>query len=186
MELTVCVLIGNKERIATKTIIEMEGRPKIKIDLTFVDKASEIIGWLAVLAVWILTIVNYSNLPDSIPTHYNAAGKIDGFGSKSTIWLLPAVATVLFIIMTILNRFPHIFNYPTTITEKNALKQYTNATRLIRYLKFIIVVVLGLLVFKTIGNANGQLEGLGAWFSYVVLGAMLIPVFLFVINSSRR
>ncbi|MFM7765447.1 MAG: DUF1648 domain-containing protein, partial [Sphingomonadales bacterium] len=125
------------------------------------------------------------NLPDTIPTHYNGAGQADGFGGKGYILTLPLIATVLFIGLTILNKFPHIFNYPTNITQDNALRQYTNATRLIRYLKFIIAVIFGLIAFKTIQNANGQADGLGIWFLPLTLGLIFIPLTYYIIKTLK-
>jgi len=90
----------------------MQERPRLKIELTISDKIFEFVGWLLVILVWGLTIMNYSNLPNTIPTHYNALGQADAFGGKASILLLPIVATVLFIGITIINKFPHIFNYP--------------------------------------------------------------------------
>jgi hypothetical protein len=87
--------------------------------------------------------------------------------------------------MTILNKFPHIFNYPTNITQDNALRQYSNATRLLRYLKLIIVFIFGLIVFKVIQNANGEADGLGVWFLPLVLGLTFIPLTYFGIKSFK-
>ena len=163
----------------------MEERPKIKIELTTADKTIEIIGWSLIISVWGLTITNYANLPDTIPIHYNGAGQADGFGGKATILTLPLIATVLFVALTFLNKFPHIFNYPTKITQDNALRQYTNATRLIRYLKLIIVFIFGLIAFKTIQNANGEADGLGVWFLPLTMGLIFIPLIYFVIKSFK-
>ncbi|MGV8138604.1 MAG: DUF1648 domain-containing protein [Mangrovibacterium sp.] len=160
-------------------------RPKIKIELTATDKAVELIGWLMLLAVWVLTITSYSNLPETIPTHFNEEGKADGFGSKINILILPFVATILFVGMTIANKFPYIFNYPTKITEENAFRQYTHATRMIRYLKLILVVLFGLIAFKTIESAHGQSFAPGAWLLPLTMGLIFIPLTYFVIKSSR-
>ena len=163
----------------------MEERPRIKLELNTVDKAFEIIGWLLIISVWGFTVKNYANLPETIPTHYNGAGQADGFGGKATILTLPLIATVLFVGLTILNKFPHIFNYPINITQDNALRQYTNATRMIRYLKLIIVVIFGLIAFKTIQNANEQADGLGIWFLPMTLGLIFIPLIYFVVKSFK-
>ena len=179
---TVIANAKKRQRINVKT---MEKRPIIKLELTTADKIFEIIGWLLTISLWGLTITNYANLPDTIPTHYNGAGQADGFGGKATILTLPLIATVLFVGMTILNKFPHIFNYPTNITQDNALRQYTNATRMIRYLKLIIVVIFGLIAFKTIQNANGQTNGLGIWFLPMTLGLIFIPLTYFVVKSLK-
>lgn len=163
----------------------MRERPKIKLGLTKLDIFFEIIGWAFMLAVWILVIANYSNLPDVIPIHYNIAGEADGFGGKENLLILPLVATVLFIGMTILNRFPHIFNYPTIITEDNVLQQYTNMTRIIRYLKFVLVLIFGWIAFRAIQDATGYSEGLGNWFSVLISVAIFIPLVYFIVKSLR-
>ena len=128
----------------------MVERIKIKLELTKVDMASEIISWFLIIYIWILTITNYLNFPDIIATHYNDAVDTDELVEKWIIFTLPLVMTVLFVGMSILNKFPHIYNYPINITKENAFTQYTNATRLIRYLKLIVVVVFGLIALKAI------------------------------------
>ena len=164
---------------------DMTERPKIKLELSTIDKTFEILGWISTLAIWALTIIYYTNLPDTIPIHFNGAGQADGFGGKGNIWTLPLISTVIFIGLTILNKYPQVFNYPTHITADNALRQYTNATRMIRYLKFIIVFIFGLIVLQTIRNANGQTSELGVWFLPLTLGLIFIPLTYFVIKSFK-
>ena len=163
----------------------MQTRPKLKLELTPVDKTAEIVGWVTIVVVWVMTMTNYQNLPDIIPIHYNATGNADGFGGKITILFLPLISTILYIGMTIINRFPHVFNYPTAITNENALKQYTTATRLIRYLKLIMLVIFGLLTLKTIQHANEQDQGLGIWFLPFTLSLMVIPLIYFALKSYK-
>ena len=163
----------------------MQKRQRIKLELTQADKTVEIIGWLLIFAIWGLAFYKFDSLPDIIPTHYNGSGVPDGFGDKWMFLTLSLVATVLFVAMTVLNKFPHIFNYPTYITVENAVKQYTNATRLIRYLKVIIVAVFGLIAYQTIRNINGQTEGLGAWFLPLTMVLIFIPLFYFIIKSFK-
>lgn len=149
------------------------------------DKIIEIAGWILIVTVWVLIIKNYSSLPATIPTHYNAAGQADGFGGKATILTLPIIATILFVGLTILNKFPHVFNYPIDITQDNAFRQYTNATRLTRYLKLIITFIFGMIVLKTIQMANGETNGLGVWFVPLTMALTFIPVIYFVIISFK-
>lgn len=163
----------------------MESRPKLKIALSKADWVMESLGWLLVFLVWGYVIYNYQTLPETIPTHFNILGEADGFGDKGMILTLPAVASILFIGMTILNKFPHVFNYPTDLTANNVLRQYTLATRLIRYLKVSIVFLFGLTSFETISIANGYSEGLGIWFLPLTLGLIFIPLIYFLIQSSQ-
>jgi uncharacterized membrane protein len=57
----------------------MEARPKLKIDLTTVDKLLLTLT-LALLAVlWVGTIAFFSKIPEMSPTHYNAARQTDNY-----------------------------------------------------------------------------------------------------------
>jgi uncharacterized membrane protein len=161
----------------------MELRPKFIVKLTPADQVFEILGWIFISAIWIFTVINYASLPDTIPTHYNSEGQADGFGGKMTIWILPVLAIALFVALTQLNKFPHVFNYPTNITPDNAIVQYTHATRLIRYVKLIIVFIFGLITYRTIQTANGQAEGLGGWFLPLSMGLIFVPLVYFLIQS---
>ena len=164
----------------------MDKNPKIELQLNQTDKILEIIGWVAVFGIWVLTIANYFELPEIIPTHYNEAGEADGFGNKSNILALPIISTLLFIGLTILNKRPHVFNYPSEITKENALFQYTNATRMIRFLKIIVMIIFGWIVFKTIQNVNRNEDGLGTWFLPLTMAIIFIPIIYFMMNTSKK
>ena len=88
----------------------MEKRLRIKLIPTLGNKILELMGCLSLFALWYLMAVNYDKLPETIPVHYNTSGKADNFGGKETILALPVIATILFVGMTIVNRFPHLFN----------------------------------------------------------------------------
>ncbi len=163
----------------------MEEKPKLKIKLSITDKVIEIIGWLFIVIIWTLVMKSYYLLPNTIPIHYNGIGKTDGFGNKSTIFILPVIATIVFIGLSILNQFPHVFNYPTPVTSFNAMKLYTDATKMIRFLKLNIVLVFGIIIFKTIKNAYGQTDGFGIWFLPIILGLIYIPILYFLIKMSK-
>ena len=163
----------------------MKDRPKLKLDLTTTDKIIELTGWAALVGIWILTLLSYPTLPETIPTHYSGAGEADAFGDKTSILALPIVSTILFLGMSVLNKYPHVFNYLNEITEENALAQYTTATRMIRFLKLVIVIILGLIVFRTTQNVNGATDGLGVWFVPLILALIIIPVAYYMTKANR-
>ena len=163
----------------------MNKRPRIKLQLNQTDKILEIVGWISVVGIWALPLINYFDLPEIIPIHFNGAGKADGFGNKTHIFVLPIISSLLFIGFTILNKSPHIFNYPSQITKENAFRQYTNATRMMRVLKLVIVLLFGLIIFKTIENVNGNADGLGTWFLPFTIGLFIILTIYFLIISMK-
>jgi len=152
-------------------------RPKIKTGLTVFDLVVEIAGLIALLAMWIVLMVTYSGLPDVIPINFNHLGQVRSLGTKSSIFNLPVVATVVFAGMTILGRFPHVFNYPVKITDNNAFLQYRNMVRMVRCLKLAIVLILGYVVLYTVLYVDGI--G-GVWFMPLTLVIALIPVILVI------
>jgi len=166
--------------------MNMEKRSKIKLELTGIDKAIEIAGWLSVSVIWVFTVINYNNLPDIIPIHFNAVGEADGFGEKTNILTLPIIATIIFVGLALLNKYPHIFNYPTNITKENAQRQYTIATKLIRYLNLITVLIFGYIAFTTIQNAKGQVDGLGVWFLPLSMGIVFIPIIYAIVKLTKK
>lgn len=127
----------------------MLSRPKIDVLLSKSDIITEVLGWILLFLMWCYVLFVYSKLPEIIPTHFSFSGKADAYGSKSSIFTLPILGLVIFVLLTILNRFPHIFNYPVTITEDNALQQYKMGTRVLRYLKLIIAIIFLTIIYFT-------------------------------------
>jgi len=163
----------------------MNKRPRIKLQLNQADNVLEIIGWISVFGIWALPLINYFDLPEIIPIHFNGAGKADRFGNKTHIFVLPIISTLLFIGLTILNKRPHVFNYPSQITKENAVHQYTYATRMMRVLKLVIVLLFGLIVFRKIQIVNGHADGLGAWFLPFTIGLFIILSLYFLMMSMK-
>lgn len=159
---------------------------KIKIKYNLADNLLEFFGWITLVILWILTIVNYSELPDTIPIHFDARGEINNYGNKATILALPIIGTFIFVAMTLLNKYPSSLNYPVNINEGNALKQYTITKRLMRYLKFAIPFIFNLIVFQTIQITKGLTKGLSIWLLPFVLGIIFIPIILFTIKSNNN
>ncbi len=163
----------------------MPQRPKVEITLTkrdrFIDKA----GWICLAALWAMTIFAYGNLPETIPTHFGAGGEADDHGSKMTLFFLPVFGALSYIGLTVLNFYPHIFNYPTAITAENAQRQYTNATRMIRYMKFAIVFVMLLIVFMTYNAVITGSGRLGSSFLPLFIVAVLIPLVYFTVKAIK-
>ena len=150
----------------------MMERPRVEIALDTVDWIMEVLGLVFLLLMIGLPVYYFSELPEVIPQHFNAAGEPDGFSQKSIIWVLPAIGLMMYSSMWALNRYPHIFNYPTEITKDNAKRQYHIATKLIRTLNFIIAGSFVYIVYRTIRTALDGGNGLGISF---------LPVFLVLI-----
>lgn len=163
----------------------MEKRPVIKLHLSFFDRLTETAGWILVILLWSFTIYVWFKLPDMIPTHFNAAGKADGHGSKETLLVLPVIGSFVFALITLLNKYPHIFNYAVKITNDNAERQYTLATRMMRYLKLCILLIFLSITILTFLISTGKASGLGQWFLPATLLLIFLPIIYMLIGSFK-
>jgi uncharacterized membrane protein len=152
-----------------KIMHAQKNRPKIKITLTFTDWIIEFVAFLFFIIMIGLPLIYSGKLPERIPVHFNFAGVPDGYGTVVTLWILPVTGAIMYLGMTILQAYPHIYNYPVEITSENILIQYKLAVRLIRILKTLILVIFSFISYKTIKTALGNSAGLGKAF---------LPVFL--------
>ncbi|MCB0462627.1 MAG: DUF1648 domain-containing protein [Flavobacteriaceae bacterium] len=156
-------------------------RPRIKVPFEAVDIIIEIASISLLILMWCYCIFNYTELPDTIATHFNAAGVPDDYGSKQTIWMIPIIATAMYIGLFILNKYPHIHNYMINITEENALKNYRFSTRVLRIVNFLCVLLLTYVSYAIIESAFGKRFELGSWFVPLVIGfSIVLPIILLV------
>jgi uncharacterized membrane protein len=166
----------------------LNNRPKIKINRKAPDWAIELIAFFFLIIQIIIPLIYYNQLPESIPTHFNAAGQPDGFGSRSSLWILPVTSLFMYLLMTIVEAYPYIYNFPVEITPENAVTQYRIATRLIRILKTVILVIFSFISYQTIKTATGAAEGLGKAFLpvFLLLTFGVIIIYFFKSLNSRE
>ncbi|MDR1879096.1 MAG: DUF1648 domain-containing protein [Bacteroidales bacterium] len=116
-------------------------RPRYKIQLTTFDYVIEILSVIVVVCSVVFTLIFFFNAPDIVPVHYDLSGKVDAFGSKNTYLTLPIASLFVYVGVTILAHYPHIFNYPTTVTAENAFSLYKTALRILRIVKLLICLM---------------------------------------------
>lgn len=133
------------------------------------DIVVDLTSMTLLLLLIIYTYLHYPELSDQIPTHYNAAGKVDQYGSKLKIWLLPGIGFIALLSMAILNRYPQLHNHNVKITEQNAYKYYRFSTRLVRFSSLFVIIVFSIIQYITIQKGIGNAAELGAWFLPYIL-----------------
>lgn len=133
-------------------------RPVISLGLSPVLVAVELLGAIAVLLGVLLIVQFWGVLPDRIPIHFGLGGQPDAWGDKVTILLMPAVAAIMFAVLTAVSRYPHTFNYPVPITSENARRQYLLGRSLLVWLKAEICWLLAFVVRQQILVALGNAQ----------------------------
>lgn len=163
-----------------------EERPSLKLKLTAGDWVIEVFGVIFLVILVLLPIIFQKDLPERIPIHFNGAGIPDGYGGRSSLWILPMTGIGLYLLLTILSFFPRIYNFPVKITPENALVQYRLASRLLRVLKTIILMMFSFICYQTIQAAKGGVAGLGKSFLPIFLILTFGVVIFYLVQSLNR
>jgi uncharacterized membrane protein len=160
-------------------------KPILKISLKPFDWIIEGITLFILIGVMVYFFIQYSTLPDTIPTHYGFSGKADGYGGKSTLLVLVGVLIAMYLLLLGVSRIPHKFNYVTEITESNAYLQYSIALQMMRIVKLIVVIIFSYIIVTTIQIAHGNAISLGTWFLVTVIFLLFVNIIIYAIKSSK-
>jgi hypothetical protein len=95
-------------------------------------------------------IVGFSNV-EIIPLHINIHGEVDNYGSKWELFILPAIALLIYLLMWWLERNPQLYNFPNS--KKHSRKEQEKiGVELISWLKVITVLMFVLIEILMITN----------------------------------
>ena len=111
--------------------------------------ALALLGWITARA-----FTGPDRLPDKIPTHFDLAGHVDGWGPAGTLLLLPAVVLFLYLGMTLVARYPSSFNYPVRVTRQNQPRLQALALNMIAWLKTELVCLFAALQWVIVRAAR--------------------------------
>ena len=161
-------------------------RPVLKLPLTGWENGLEVLSVMGMLFTFILVYQSWGILPDRIPTHFGFTGQPDAWGNKESLFFLPLIALAMYLLLTIINRFPHTFNYPVKITEENAETQYIMARHLIAVLKVETIWLFAYIQWVTIEVALGKATGLNNLFLPVLMVVMLGTIVVYFYKAREK
>ena len=141
--------------------------------------AAGVIGCIAPLAFW------WNALPRIVPVHFGLDGNPDGYGSRGTFVVVAAVAIILYASLTVLARFPWVFNYPPYAKRERWQVRYATARTLLAGSKAFMTLVFAWTLWGGVQTALGRASGLGPWV-IVVIAVYLVGLVGFTIAWSLR
>lgn len=103
--------------------------------------------------------------------------KLDVLGDRSVLWKVVCLEVALWVLLSIVERFYRIFNYPVRVTEENREAVQRLGVRMIRVLKMMLALFVMYLQYATIGVALGWSGGLNE-VVVVVSPALVVAVLL--------
>ncbi|WP_426350811.1 DUF1648 domain-containing protein [Alloiococcus sp. CFN-8] len=139
----------------------------MKIKNSKFDIFASVFSLLLLIGLTLYLLVFWDNIAQDIPSHYNGVGEADIISSKTSLLFTLAVAWILFIGLTVIERYPQIWNTGVTITENNRERVYRTLKNMLNMIKLTLVGNF----FYTIINSSLGLN----------LSPYFLPVFLILI-----
>ena len=151
-------------------------RPILKLPKTKYEKIWDCIGGgLFVLSIFYIFVM-WGKLPEEIPGHFNGAGEVDRWGSKMELFILPFIGIFLWIFLGLLEKAPHMHNYPARLNERNVEAFYLNSRKILNEVKNFCLILFAAISFQMVRISLGEAESLGWWFLPIVLIGTAIPI----------
>ena len=130
------------------------------------------------LGTIVYILIVWHTLPEQIPTHYNFAGEIDGYGGRGSLLLMPIIGLVTDLTVAICGRFPKSWNTGARVTVLNRVRVY----RLVRDL----MADLRLSCALAFAGFSVYAANLPERFSGNVTGIMMILIFAPIVRYFIR
>ena len=142
----------------------------MKIKKSKFDIIIEAYCLLCLVGLLIFLIIDWKYIPNEIPGHYNAMGEIDRITSKGSLLVLPIIAWIMYIGMTVIEKYPQVWNTGVSVTEENKDRVYRTLKNMMGTIKLLLIAVF---TYLTVNSAMAK-----------PLPAMFLPVFLTLMFGS--
>lgn len=140
----------------------------------------EICAFLILVFIWGFVIFNFKDLPEVVPVHFGGDGKADGFGSKNSIWMLPILATMMFLLFYYLSRNSdsQLLNLPKNVKTNPPVSRL-----IVQILCLTIISMVATITYGSVLTAMDEAGGLNILIMYTLLFILLSAVFGSLIYS---
>lgn len=120
-------------------------------------------------------------LPERIPTHFDLTGHPDGYSSSTFIVIVPFVALILYMVITIVGRYPALTHYPVEVTPENRSRLESLALGMMAWLKVEMVGIFACIQITLIQSASHPEQGVSLLSLWIMLGTVIVTLFYFVL-----
>ena len=152
----------------------------IKIERNALDVLEAIVSLSCLVGVSLYLILAWSTIPAQIPAHYNAAGEVNRWGSKSELIILPIISWLIYGMITLIERFPQAWNTGVRVTEENRAEVYRLLKNMIACVKMIT-----LSIFSCLTVLSSLARNLPMWFLLVFLVLLFGTIAYYIVKLTR-
>jgi len=159
--------------------------PSVSIPRTNLEKALEIAYVIGILAMLFAIVMYWAALPDQIPTRFGARGIPVAWSDKVALIRQLFVVVLISAGLTVLSRYPHLFNYPWRITEQNIRAQYLLARTLLNWIKVELVWLFGFTEWESIQVALGREQSLRIEYLWAYIAIIFGTIAIYFYESFK-
>lgn len=114
-----------------------------------VKRISDFLSHTVVVGILLFIAIYYPSIPDRIPIHYDMYGQCDAMGDKSNLFIVLGIMVGGYILLGLISRYPHRFNYPFEIKEANKLRVYSVAAAMVKALRVVFMLTFACITIFT-------------------------------------
>lgn len=130
----------------------------------------------------------YSRLPERIATHFNGEGMANGFGAKSTLWVLVGIAVLLYGILSAISLLPRVVNLKRPLAPERERVVMAESMAMVGWIKVVVCWMFAYICLAMVRNGMGLQVGVGAWFlpvTLVVVFGICVVYMVRILRSAR-
>lgn len=133
---------------------------------------------IAIYTIYLAMI--WKNIPAQIPTHFDAAGTPNSWGSKNSLLVELVIAVAAFVLIAIVERFPNSWNFPVKVTSENKERLTHICLVMIGVLKILVTCI-----FIDVGLSSIYLN-LPVWILYLLLAFVGLDTVIGIVTCIRE
>lgn len=131
-------------------------RDRKKKPIPLSDRLLELVAAAMAVCLLVLTGVLYSKAPDTVPSHFNFAGEVDGWSGKDVYWIIAAVFVVMMAVCASAAYNRKLVNLPIRLKPAVFYRQIGLISRMCR----IMTLVSGVLWLSVLLAMSADTVGL--------------------------
>ena len=149
----------------------------VKVHRTTEATIFEIVFAIVAVIVWGLIIWMIHQAPDIVPTHFDASGKPNAYGSPTGIAIPCIIITIAAISCMAVAYFPRYVNMPFKITN---IRQVELAIRSVRVAGITMLLLALAVVYTLLGTDSPSPAPI-----FAVIGLLLVEILVFTILINK-
>jgi hypothetical protein len=131
-------------------------------------------------------VFKYSTLPQTIPTHFNSFGEVDGHGGKELLLILSLLGILFYAGLTVIPLFPRLLSKFVN-TSTNLARKLSIIRQAISLVKLEMIFMLSIVSWSLVRAASGEPVGFTLGFLRAQLPVLIaiLAIYTFRLNRQR-